>query len=59
MACARIVALLLLHHARRAFAERRLASREAALSADGLAKRLEEQRLFGDDDHDFRLPRYY
>lgn len=43
-----------------AFAERRLASREAMLSAEGLRKRFEEQRLFGDDDdHDFRPPHYY
>jgi hypothetical protein len=43
-----------------AFAERRLASREAALSAEGLGKRFGEQRLFGEDDaHDFRPPRLY
>jgi hypothetical protein len=38
-------------------AERRLASREAALSADGLEQRFEKNRLFGeDDDHAFRPP---
>ncbi len=43
-----------------AFAERRLASREGALSAEGLGTRFEEKRLFGDDDdHDFRPPHYY
>ncbi|WP_188643276.1 hypothetical protein [Tsuneonella deserti] len=43
-----------------AFAERRLADRETALSASGLANRFAEKRLFGeDDDHDFRLPHYY
>lgn len=41
------------------FAERPLVSREAALSALGLGKRFEEQRVFGDDDdHDFRPPHY-
>jgi len=40
-----------------ALAERRLASREAALSADGLEQRFEKNRLFGDnDDHGFRPP---
>ena len=39
------------------YAEARLADREAALSADGLERRLGDKRLFGeDDDHDFRLP---
>jgi len=43
-----------------AFAEHRLTSREATLSAEGLAARFEEQRLFGeDDDHGFRPPHYY
>ena len=43
-----------------AFAEQRLADREAALSAEGLGRRFEEQRLFGDDDdHGFRMPHYY
>lgn len=42
-----------------AFADDRLASREAALSSDGLERRLEEGKLFGDDDdHGFRPPRY-
>lgn len=41
-------------------AERRLASREAALSADGLEHRFEKQKLFGDDDdHAFRPPYGY
>ena len=41
-------------------AERRLASREAALSADGLEERFEKQKLFGDDDdHAFRPPYGY
>jgi len=41
-------------------AERRLASREAALSADGLDQRFEKDRLFGDDDdHAFRPPYGY
>jgi len=41
-------------------AERRLAAREAELSADGLAQRFENQRLFGnDDDHAFRPPYGY
>lgn len=31
-------------------AERHLASREAALSADGLEQRFEKNKLFGDDD---------
>jgi hypothetical protein len=40
-----------------ALAQRRLTSREAALSADGLVQRFEKQRLFGDDDdHAFRPP---
>ncbi|ENY82845.1 hypothetical protein EBMC1_02045 [Sphingopyxis sp. MC1] len=40
-----------------ALAERRLASREAALSADGLEQRFETNKLFGgDDDHAFRPP---
>jgi hypothetical protein len=43
-----------------AFAEGRLASREAKLSAEGLGERFEEKRLFGDDDdHDFQPPSYY
>jgi hypothetical protein len=42
------------------FAEVRLADREAALSAGGLERRLEDKRLFGeDDDHDFRPPHGY
>jgi len=42
-----------------AFAEQRLAMREGALSAEGLARRFDEERLFGgDDDHDFRRPYY-
>ena len=41
-------------------AERRLAAREAALSADGLEQRFEKNRLFGDDDdHAFRPPYGY
>lgn len=41
-------------------AERRLASREAALSTDGLDQRFEKQKLFGDDDdHAFRPPYGY
>ncbi len=41
-------------------AERRLASREAALSAEGLEQRFEKQKLFGDDDdHAFRPPYGY
>ncbi|WP_293869638.1 MULTISPECIES: hypothetical protein [unclassified Sphingomonas] len=41
-------------------AERRLASREAALSTDGLEQRFEKQKLFGDDDdHAFRPPYGY
>lgn len=41
------------------FAEQRLAMREGALSAEGLARRFEDERLFGgDDDHGFRLPYY-
>lgn len=43
-----------------ALAERRLAAREAALSADGLEQRFEKNRLFGDDDdHAFRPPYGY
>lgn len=42
------------------FADERLAAREAALSADGLATRFESDRIFGhDDDHDFYPSRYY
>jgi hypothetical protein len=42
-----------------AFAEGRLAARETALSAAGLGKRFEDQRVFGDDDdHGFRPPFY-
>jgi len=41
-------------------AERRLASREAALSTDGLEQRFEKQKLIGDDDdHAFRPPYGY
>ncbi|WP_414899737.1 hypothetical protein ACMT1E_08865 [Sphingomonas flavalba] len=41
-------------------AERRLVSREAALSADGLEQRFEKNKLFGDDDdHAFRPPYGY
>ncbi|WP_231639105.1 hypothetical protein [Sphingomonas profundi] len=41
-------------------AERRPASREAALSTDGLEQRFEKQKLFGDDDdHAFRPPYGY
>ena len=41
-------------------AERRLASREAALLADGLEQRFEKNKLFGDDDdHAFRPPYGY
>lgn len=42
--------------------KRRLASREAALSAEGLEQQFEKQKLFGDDDdHAFRPPshQYY
>jgi len=43
-----------------ALAERRLALREAALSADGLEERFEKNKLFGnDDDHAFRPPYGY
>lgn len=42
------------------FTERQLKAREAALSANGLDHRFDEQRLFGsDDDHGFRAPHYY
>lgn len=42
------------------FAEQRLLEREAAFSAEGLDKRFERKRIFGeDDDHDFRSLRYY
>ena len=42
------------------FADARLAAREEALSADGLARRFESDRIFGDDDdHDFHPSRYY
>lgn len=38
-------------------AHRRLASREAALSADGFEQLFEKSKLFGDDDdHAFRPP---
>ncbi|ATE65755.1 hypothetical protein [Rhizorhabdus dicambivorans] len=41
-------------------AERRLAAREAALSADGLEQRFEKTKLFGDnDDHAYRQPYGY
>lgn len=39
-------------------AERRLASREAAPSADGLEQRFEKNKLFG-DEHAFRPPYGY
>jgi hypothetical protein len=39
-------------------AERRLASREAALSADGLEQRFEKSKLFGDDDDQAFRPPY-
>ncbi len=43
-----------------AFAGRRLAESEAALSAEGLERRFGKDRLFGDDDdHDFRLPHWH
>lgn len=43
-----------------ALAERRLVSREAALSPDGLEQRFEEHKLFGDDDdHAFSPPYSY
>ncbi|WP_448659135.1 hypothetical protein ACPVPU_01405 [Sphingomonas sp. CJ99] len=43
-----------------ALAERRLASREAAHSADGFERRFEKDKLFGDDDnHAFRPPYGY
>lgn len=43
-----------------ASAERRLALREAALSADGLEQRFVKQKLFGDDDdHAFRPPSHH
>ncbi len=43
-----------------ALAQRRLASRETALSAGGLEQRFEKQKLFGDDDdHGFRPPYGY
>ncbi len=42
------------------FAEGQLEAREAALSANGLNHRFDDQRLFGsDDDHGFRTPHYY
>ena len=41
-------------------ARRRLAAREAALSAVGLERRFETSRIFGeDDDHGFRAPYHY
>jgi len=41
-------------------AERRLRTREIALSAEGLEKRFMEGKLFGeDDDHDFKAPYSY
>ena len=41
-------------------AARRLASREAALSADSLEQRFEKSKLIGDDDdHGFRPPYGY
>jgi hypothetical protein len=43
-----------------AFADARLAEREAALTAANLEKRLEKERLFGeDDDHNFRPQHSY
>lgn len=42
------------------FAEKRLAEREAAFSADGLGERFGGKHIFGDDDdHDFHPSRYY
>ncbi len=42
------------------WAEAHVATREAALAADGLGRRFEDQRLFGeDDDHAFRPPHWY
>lgn len=41
-------------------ARARLAAKEAALSADGLERRFEASRIFGDDDdHGFRAPYHY
>ena len=41
-------------------AEQKLASREAAVSSDGLEQRFEKKKLFGDDDdHAFEAPRGY
>jgi hypothetical protein len=41
------------------WAEVHLASREAALAAEGLGRRFADERLFGDnDDHAFRPPRW-
>lgn len=41
-------------------ARRRLAEKEAALSAAGLERRFEASRIFGDDDdHGFRAPYHY
>lgn len=43
-----------------ALAECRLASREAALSTEGLEQRFEKNKLFGDgEDHAFRPPYGY
>ncbi len=43
-----------------ALAERRLAAREIALSAEGLEKRFDKNKLFGeDDDHSFQTPYGY
>lgn len=42
------------------FANERLAAREEVFSPDGLARRFESDRIFGDDDdHDFYPSRYY
>jgi hypothetical protein len=42
------------------WAEAHLARREDALGAEGLGRRFEDQRLFGeDDDHAFRPPHWY
>lgn len=42
------------------WADAHLAAREAVLTAEGLGRRLEDQRLFGDDDdHAFRPPHWH
>lgn len=44
----------------RELAERKLASREGMLSAEGLEQRFAQDRIFGDDDdHGFRSPPHY